>query len=144
MSGLNQNTKYLTINQLQRLIANNGVLQGSSYTKALNAGLPVEYCLDALNASLNAKLQAKSEKLDSSAMREFIASYAPHAESISNTVFPPVMPVKRDKINYVEKFVETVDKRNNLKKPIMFNFGAPLWQVERLTLDERINYMGAV
>lgn len=118
------NTKNLTIRQLQRLIANNGLAE--NYDKARAKGRPTEYCLESLKASLNDKLtksQAKYLKSDK-AVTDQINSYV--------SVFPPAVP---------KSFTKPVEKRVD-KPNYLFQFSKPLWIAEKLTLDERISIFG--
>lgn len=111
---LSQNTKNLTIQQIKRLIENNGVKADGT-----------EYCLDALNAALFDKQAKRNTKYESSP--EYITAQV-NAALNATTIFPPAMPVKA-KSSY---------KAESITKPFLFQFSAPLWQVEKLTLDERL------
>lgn len=131
--GVSQNTKHLTIRQIQKLIANNGVVE--NIDKAIAQKRPTEYCMTALQDALNERLERRSTKYMSSP--EYITAQVNEAlKAQAVTVFPPEMP-KSFKANYKSGEKKSISK--NSCRFNKFNFGAPLWQVEKLSLDERLN-----
>jgi len=126
MSGINQNTKHLTIKQLRSIIANNGVLQGSAYHKALKANKPVEYCLESLNEALFAKLDKDANLYTKSELArrdEFNAMAGAYTNA-----FPPKMPVDyttpiKPIINHVDK---TAQNRESEIQQARVDYGAML------------------
>lgn len=140
---ISQNVSHLTIKQLRTLIANNGVV--SNLDKARKLGKPTEYCLEALQSALNDRQSKAAAKLDTSVMREFIASYGQDKEPKSYTnAFPPIVPTApiehKSFTKPVEKFVENEScsstsvqvKPVTKPKSISFNFGQPLWLAENV------------
>lgn len=123
-SGVSQNTKHLTIKQIKALIANNGVVE--NIDKAIAQKRPTEYCLDALNAALLDKQAKANHKYQSSP--DYITDQI-NAALNATTIFPPKMPAS---------YTKTAPVSKPAKKSFTFNFGAPLWQVEKLTLDQRL------
>lgn len=135
MSGLSQNTKNLTIRQLQKLIANNGLAE--NYEKAKAQKRPTEYCLTALNESLAEKLAKSHDKYLRST--DSVTSEI-NAMMQSSSILPPFAPKNFKSKQIIESNFSSDDLKPASKpKTFSFNFGGPLWQVEKLTLDQRIN-----
>ena len=86
--------------------------------------------MDALNEALADKL-AKSNTKYLKSQDAITAEINAYMAAPSNA-FPPAMPVKPNNEALVKIHAES---KNYLK----FNFGGPLWQVEKLTLQERVN-----
>lgn len=126
MSGISQNTKNLTINQLKRLIENNGVLQGSAYQKALKANKPVEYCMESLKESLFDKQSKASDS--------YMASQQARDDQFS--AYASAIPINKLK----EKEQYTKDMANMAKKDCEKNNH----YLELTIIQNRINYGAAL
>lgn len=96
MSGLSQNTKFLTRKQVINLLANNGVLQGSSYSKAVKLGKPVEYCMTALKERLNILNNMDAAKLVKDAEnKEYSEAYKDVSDFFENIAKPQVKKIAK-------------------------------------------------
>lgn len=129
---ISQNTKHLTIKQIKALIDNNGVVLDIDKARAQNR--PVEYCLESLKSALIERQEKAASKYlkSSKALTDEV-----NAALNATIILPPKMPVnyKSSQLLTGEQF----DKQHPIKpkSKILFNFSGPLWQVEKLNLDDR-------
>lgn len=135
---ISQNVKHLTIKQIKALIDNRGVVQDIDKARAQNR--PVEYCLESLKAALIERQEKLNHKRLSSP--EYITEQINAALS-AKIILPPKMPVnfKSVQINTPAKSINTDQSIGRQKR--LFTFSGPLWQIEKLSLDERLKIYGA-
>lgn len=131
---ISQNTKHLTIKQIKALIDNNGVVQDIDKARAQNR--PVEYCLESLKAALIERQEKSNHKRLSSP--EYITEQI-NAALASKVILPPEMPKNFKSVKPQLLTGEQFDKQHTikLKSKHLFTFSGPLWQVEKLSLDDR-------
>ena len=107
---ISQNTKNLSIRQLQRLIDNNGVVE--NIDKAKQQKRPVEYCLEALTLELNKKLAKSHDKFLKS--QDIITSEINSMLSSSN-ILPPIAPKNFKAKAIIDTIMKTEIKAESLE-----------------------------
>lgn len=127
------NTKNLTIPQLKRLIANNGLAE--NYEQARKQGRPTEYCLESLKQSLFDKQAKQAEKLVKLADAQTAANApAIHAPAANSAVY--FMPAPANPNRYLRPAAgytaQAAAVNQAPARQFLFGFTAPLWQVEQV------------
>lgn len=130
---ISQNVKHLTIKQIKALIDNNGVVQDIDKARAQNR--PVEYCLESLKAALIERQEKSNHKRLSSP--EYITEQI-NAALNAKLILPPKMPKNFKAPANIVNSDQAIGRQKRI-----FSFGGPLWQVEKLSLDERVRIFSA-